>query len=681
MKNLMPSKFGGGAQQLPQRDLRRRNNGGSSSNGNGRIGSFLRKSSQPTLWIGASMFCLVIVYVGIVISVTRMHMTSDSDNGSGSSIGNGMGNEIGSEVSVVMKDILNDGSSSSLKNRLNDVKEKRGNEKKKNKKETQEEKDRRNPFRKNRDMDTFGLGVKPAVIIPHNDGDSPAAIQETAASVKDHRTPEYVLKAYLEPLNFDEWETQPLPLRAKAQANLLKEVAYPRLNSCSKLTQQFPVDDTPTDQDPFLPWIHDVFPTADGKFIQFVAQNKRRCHTGKHELDIIRFMAPQAALFQHVHVKRVPDPDNMNNNDIDSHNDLISRNSSRYKISDSHEDADLDGMTTRFICRFKPSMEETLSVYNFDYDWTAYRKRYKASFTKDDGNVYSIHTSQLIFRCPVPASLQETIRQGSSVKDDWASLFVDLIPIRTPPRFGVPHMYFPPWHREFETTEPTERFYPNVTWGSNHLLPKIQDSGRWENIPICMPSLLQYEDQTVEDLPAIVVNADDADAPQPLQKKHNLVSCIWASAGYTTRGERFAVNDGQRRMLEWITYNKLIGFDHIYVYDNSGAFSNSSSLKPIADLFPGEVTLINWPSQICNNHPNNVDSPGDRSSQYAAESSCRLRFGPHVNWIGQFDIDEYLIPMGNHDTVLSLLDELDKEDTRIISFGSWRAWPRWDFIE
>jgi hypothetical protein len=653
------SKFGGTAlQQLPQRDLRRRNG---SSNGNSRIGTFFRKSSQPTLWIGISMFCLVLVYVGIVISVTRMHMTSGSGNDG----------DISSEGPLKMQDTLKDGSSS-LKNRLHDVKEKRGHEK--NKKETKEERDRRNPFHKHRDMDTFGLGVKPAVLIPH-DGDSPAAIQEAAASVKDHRTPEYVLKAFLEPLNFDEWETLPLPLRKKARADLLTEVAYPRLNSCSKLPQQFPVDDTPTDRDPFLPWIHDVFPTADGKFIQFVAQNKRRCATGKNDLDMLRFMAPQAALFQHVHVKRVNDPDSN-----DSSNDLSNNNSSRYKISTSHEDADLDGMTTRFICRFKPSMEETLSVYNFDYDWTAFRKRYKASFTKDDGNVYSIHTSQLIFRCPVPESLQETIRHGSHVKDDWASLFVDLIPIRTPPRFGVPHMYFPPWHREFETLDPTERFYPNIAWGSDHLLPKIQDSGRWENIPICLPSLLQYEDQDVEDLPAKVEDAP-ADAPAPLQKKHNLVSCIWASAGYTTRGERFAVNDGQRRLLEWITYNKLIGFDHFYVYDNSGAFSSSSSLKPIADLFPGEVTLINWPSQICNNHPNNVDSPGDRSSQYAAESSCRLRFGPHVNWIGQFDIDEYLIPMGNHSTVLSLLDKLDEEDTRIISFGSWRAWPRWDFIE
>ena len=118
------------------------------------------------------------------------------------------------------------------------------------------------------------------------------------------------------------------------------------------------------------------------------------------------------------------------------------------------------------------------------------------------------------------------------------------------------------------------------------------------------------------------------------------------------------------------------------IYDNSGAFTNETSLQPIADLFDETVvTVIPWPSRVCNNNPNNVDSVGERSSQYAAESSCRLRFGTHSKWIGQFDIDEYLIPMGNYTSVLSLLDKLDKEDTKIISFASWRAWPRMTHIE
>ena len=153
---------------------------------------------------------------------------------------------------------------------------------------------------------------------------------------------------------------------------------------------------------------------------------------------------------------------------------------------------------------------------------------------------------------------------------------------------------------------------------------------------------------------------------------HHLVSCLWASTGYTTRGNRFAINDGQRRLLEWLTFNKLLGFEHFYIYDNSGAFDSGTTLQPIADMFPGQVTIIPWPSKVCNNNPNNVDSVGERSSQYAAESSCRLRFGtfdqqlfwigalqcnplecfflilslslflgPHVKWIGQFDIGKY----------------------------------------
>ena len=52
-----------------------------------------------------------------------------------------------------------------------------------------------------------------------------------------------------------------------------------------------------------------------------------------------------------------------------------------------------------------------------------------------------------------------------------------------------------------------------------------------------------------------------------------------------------------------------------------------------------------------------------------------------MNWIGQFDIDEYLIPMGNHTTILPVLDKLDEEDKRVVSFGSWRAWPRWEYID
>jgi hypothetical protein len=503
----------------------------------------------------------------------------------------------------------------------------------------------------------LNIGVKPEVLLHHTDP------SHTVTAIKDdlpldrHPTPDHILIAYLEPLNFDEWDIRPLPLRKTAKASQLEKVPYSRVSSCHKLTQQWPVDDSPVDKDSFLPWIHDVFPTADGKYIQIVAQNKRRCKNGSQEKHILAQQQPQAALFQHVSVRNV----------------TTATGETRYRLC-PHEGADV--VATRFICRYKIDGSETFSEYNFDYDWTAHRKRYNFSFREDDAGIKAIHTSQLTFRCPVPPHLVDRIRTGETVQNDYATLFFDLIPIRTPPRFGVPNAYFPPMYKSEETTDPAQRFDPVLAWGDQHILPRIEDSGRWENIPICKPSLMTYGNGNDSHLTALPEKKD-----APIVKQHRLVSCIWASAGYTTRGNRFAINDGQRRLLEWITYNKIIGFDHVYLYDNSGAFTDDISLKAIADLFPNDVTYIPWPAQICNNNPNNVDSVGERSSQYAAEASCRLRFGPHVDWIGQFDIDEYLIPMGQYKTATALLDTLDKEGTKIISFASWRAWPRWAYID
>jgi len=461
------------------------------------------------------------------------------------------------------------------------------------------------------------------------------------------------LRAYLEPIEQSLWDIKPLPVR-KTTAMDLTVVQYPDI-SCSSFQQDFPVDEFP-DVDPFLPWIHDVFPTHDGKFIQFVAQNKRRCHTGttEDEMAILKQMQPQVALFQHVAVKRIQ-------KDKDG--------APRYRLS-SHKEADEDGMVTRFICRFKPSMEETLSVFNVDYEYASFRKGQRKTFTLDGHDIKDIHTSQLIFQCPVPESLQETVRSGESVVNNRASLFVDVIPIRTPPRYGKPGRFFPPKYKDFQDTQTP--FDASVEWGDEHILPRVEDSGRYENIPICKPTLQTYSPYKETAV---------ADTKKEPEKKHRLVACVWASAGYATRGERYAINDGQRRLQEWINFNLLVGVDHFYVYDNSGAHRNDTSLQPITDMFPDQVTRIVWPSKVCNNHPNNVDSPGERSSQYAAESSCRLRFGPYTDWIGGFDIDEYLVPMANYTSLTQLLDKLDAEDTKMFSFGSWRAWPRRAYIE
>ncbi len=138
-------------------------------------------------------------------------------------------------------------------------------------------------------------------------------------------------------------------------------------------------------------------------------------------------------------------------------------------------------------------------------------------------------------------------------------------------------------------------FDPNVKFGKNHVLPLVEESGRWANIPICSP-----HKPTKEILTNTKTTIDTATNEQQkyTEKKHVLVACLWASEKFATRGNMRSVSDTSERLKEWIEFHLLVGFDHIYVYDNSAAHNTTTSLQPITSLFEqSEVTRIDWPSR------------------------------------------------------------------------------------
>jgi hypothetical protein len=185
-----------------------------------------------------------------------------------------------------------------------------------------------------------------------------------------------------------------------------------------------------------------VFPTEDGRFIQFVAQNKRRCDTGNSEEEdqLLYERQRQVSLFQQVTIKR---------------EQLTAASSStRYRLVESYK-ADPDGKATRFICKFSNG-EETLSVFNFSYEWAARRRRMKRMFHEHGRENNQVFSSQLLFMCPVPASLIEAVKTGLSIIDDYATIFVDLIPIRTTPRYGPPEQVLSPYNKDFELQSDSE---------------------------------------------------------------------------------------------------------------------------------------------------------------------------------------------------------------------------------
>ena len=549
----------------------------------------------------------------------------------------------------------------------------------------------------------------------------------------------------------------------------------------------------PVDMDPFLPWIHDIFPSTDGRVIHVIAQNKRRCHTGRHESEQVNRLTPQVALMQPVSVQRISsetaqrlapelwNPSSSLSSSSSDHTTTTTTTTiplSRYRLAPRTEIPTVDDghNYTRFICRFTtrhPShlnhtviVGETLSTYEFNYEYASYRKGEKALLTPKGKDSQLFWTSNIRFTCPVPVwsnyNLPRRIARGEMVLQDDDNdnnnhdnnlslplLYLDLVPIRTSVRYQQHYL------GEELIGPNTQRSHvpgldPQKAWGLHgHVLPDVQASGRWTNLPICAPPKLvtdQYPHGTFwtpddededrnEDLDydklkgtiaesaqdnvvkqrqrqvrprnqqqeqqrqlAVLPKTTTSGAKNKTKKPHFLSACLWASAEFKTRGTKDGpVTDTAQRLVEWLEFHLLVGFDHFYIYDNSGAHSNTTSLRPVLEpAFAGKVTYVDWPSQICNNNVPAADSVGERSSQYAAESSCCTRFAPFTEWIVSFDTDEYLVPMGNHTSLKTVLQEahpqeppqqeqhinnknnVTKKKTNILSFRSSRGYLRHD---
>jgi hypothetical protein len=399
----------------------------------------------------------------------------------------------------------------------------------------------------------------------------------------------------------------PLPLRKHTPADL-RRYEYNRLQTCHDMPGKFPVDrgleidekgevvvwnvgDIPTppdyplkeapycpvEADPFLPWIHDVFPNQDGTKIKFIAQNRRRCRTGSKYDENVNRLIPQVALMQSVSVERIDEnraqslaPELWHPQGKDS------VQTPRYRLA-PYSEAATDGMFTRFICRFHATdlteaspqtilLGETLSEFPFNYEMVSYRKGQRTMLTPKGKDSRFFWTSNLRFDCPVPSdeALRQQLATGKTILSDGTpTVYVDLIPIRTSVRYD--ELYLTEDMIGPREEWAMDEFNATLRWGERNVLPRIEASGRWENIPICLPPSLP-EGAVSVDMPSVPATATET---KKSSKPHYLSACLWASAEFKTRGvKKGATTDTQDRLQEWIEFHLMTGFDHIYVYDN-----------------------------------------------------------------------------------------------------------------
>lgn len=137
-------------------------------------------------------------------------------------------------------------------------------------------------------------------------------------------------------------------------------------------------------------------------------------------------------------------------------------------------------------------------------------------------------------------------------------------------------------------------------------------------------------------------------------RKHYVSGCIWTTGDtyirVTESLHKSNISDILPRVKEWLMFHKMVGIDHFYIYDNSATKHSElyNVLKPFIEQ--GYVTYIHWPPKICFRH---------RASQYAAENSCIRRFAQFNTWLIHFDVDEYLVPVGEHTNLKSVLKQYE----------------------
>lgn len=81
-------------------------------------------------------------------------------------------------------------------------------------------------------------------------------------------------------------------------------------------------------------------------------------------------------------------------------------------------------------------------------------------------------------------------------------------------------------------------------------------------------------------------------------------------------------------LREWIEFNRLVGVDHFYLYNNNSEDDHREVLRPY--LESGLVTLTEWPED---------------HAQVKAYEDCIRRFSDRTQWIGFIDIDEFIVPL------------------------------------
>lgn len=113
-------------------------------------------------------------------------------------------------------------------------------------------------------------------------------------------------------------------------------------------------------------------------------------------------------------------------------------------------------------------------------------------------------------------------------------------------------------------------------------------------------------------------------------------------------------------LKEWITYHKIIGIQHFYLYNNNSTDNYSEVLKEFID--EGSVTLIEWPYA---------------QGQISAYRHFYDNYRHETQWVTFLDIDEFYCPKKDR----TLLEWVKRHDKAPVLLVYWKMFGSGGILE
>lgn len=137
---------------------------------------------------------------------------------------------------------------------------------------------------------------------------------------------------------------------------------------------------------------------------------------------------------------------------------------------------------------------------------------------------------------------------------------------------------------------------------------------------------------------------------------HSSAISINTQRHHNTTAVCIIVRDEERGIGEWLAYQKVIGFDQIFVYNN-GSKDRTADIALRAAAQDRSIVLIDWP-----------DSPERKKPQIAAYNDVLKRSS--TEWIAFFDADEFLVFDDPHMSIGTFISTYPEETGAIAV--NWR---------